>query len=61
VAPYLNAIVHIGLGEKEKALQWLEKGYKGRDSWWAFLTLDPRIDTLRMGRRLLLGQHLGLN
>ncbi len=51
VAPYLNAIVHIGLGEKEKALLWLEKGYKGRDSWWAFLTLDPRIDILRMDRQ----------
>ncbi len=51
VPPVLRAIIYVGLGEKDQALQWLEKAYAGRDSWWVFLTLDPRFDSLRLDPR----------
>jgi serine/threonine-protein kinase len=41
------AIVHTGLGDKEQALEWLEKSYTERDPWMVRLNVDPRFDTLR--------------
>ena len=36
VSPANRAAVYLGLGEKEKALDWLEKAYEDRDPifWW---------------------------
>lgn len=47
VSPYHTALIYIGLGEKDKALEWLEKSYD--DHYWmtAFLKVDPRLDPLR--------------
>jgi Tfp pilus assembly protein PilF len=47
IQPYTYAIVHIGLGEKTKALEWLEIGFQRRSDEMAFLKVDPGLDLLR--------------
>ena len=40
------ADVYTGLGEKDKAFEWLEKGFRYRSFNIAGLTLDPLLDPL---------------
>lgn len=47
------ALVHLALGEKDEALQWLEKGYDERAFQMQFLKLDPRWDSLRSDPRFV--------
>jgi tetratricopeptide (TPR) repeat protein len=47
VSPALIAIVQIGLGEKNKALDWLDKARTDRSDWMIFLNTDPLFDPLR--------------
>nr|MBA3894443.1 hypothetical protein [Gemmatimonadales bacterium] len=49
-SPYDIALTHLGLGEQEEAMGWLERGYEGRDHQMAFLKVDPRLDGLRERR-----------
>jgi len=62
VSPYVLATVYAGLGEKDKAIQFLEKAYDQRSpdiSW--HLKADLRIDGLRSDPRFLdLARRLGL-
>jgi tetratricopeptide (TPR) repeat protein len=45
--PAMIALVHLGLGEKQKALDWLEKAYQGRAVWLLFSKVEPEFDPLR--------------
>jgi TolB-like protein/DNA-binding winged helix-turn-helix (wHTH) protein/Flp pilus assembly protein TadD len=47
VPPTNIARVYAGLGNREAALQWLDKGYEARDVGMVFLTVDPKWDDLR--------------
>jgi len=47
VSPYLVATIHAGLGENERAFDWLEKGYAEHDYLMVMLRIDPRLDALR--------------
>ncbi len=47
VPPVRIAILHLGLKEKEAALEWLEKAYQERSNWLLFLNVDPLFDDLR--------------
>ncbi len=47
VAPYDMAEIHVGLGEKEQALKYLEKAYADHSVWMLFLRYDPRFDAIR--------------
>jgi len=52
VSPYMFATVYAGLGEKDKAFEYLEKAYQERSSDLPyFLRADLRIDTLRSDPR----------
>jgi len=52
VCPYEVAGVHALLGDKDQALDWLGKAYKGRSCvYW--LRQDPRLDSLRSDPRFL--------
>jgi hypothetical protein len=44
VPPYSFALVRIGLGEKEKALDYLERGITEKDVRIVFLKVDPKWD-----------------
>jgi hypothetical protein len=47
ISPYQLAIVHAGLGEKEKAVDDLERAYAERSLPAPSLRFDPRLDNLR--------------
>jgi tetratricopeptide (TPR) repeat protein len=47
VSCYSRAIIHLGLGDKEQALAWLERGYEERDWELRDLKIDPDLDPLR--------------
>ena len=41
------ASIYRGLGEKEKALDWLEKSYEDQESACWYLTVEPVYDSVR--------------
>jgi serine/threonine protein kinase/TolB-like protein/Flp pilus assembly protein TadD len=45
--PALIALIHLALGEKQAALDWLEKAYQARDVWLLFFKVEPEFDPLR--------------
>jgi TolB-like protein/DNA-binding winged helix-turn-helix (wHTH) protein/Tfp pilus assembly protein PilF len=47
VSSYEIAVIYAGLGDKDKALEWLERAYEERASFLIFLKVDPRLDSLR--------------
>jgi len=47
VAPHFLAGIHIGLGENERAMEYLEKSYEEHSHWLIYLHLDPSMDALR--------------
>ncbi len=51
VSPYDVAVIYIGLGEKDQALEWLEKAYEDYSAWLLWLNVDPRFDTLHADQR----------
>jgi tetratricopeptide (TPR) repeat protein len=52
VREYSFAVVYAELGEKDQALQWLEKGYQDRADDLTLLKVDPLLDKLRSDPRL---------
>jgi len=52
VSPYFFAGIHAGLGETERAIEYLEKGYEDRSHWLIYLHLDPGMDDLRAHPRV---------
>jgi TolB-like protein/DNA-binding winged helix-turn-helix (wHTH) protein/Tfp pilus assembly protein PilF len=53
VSPYYLAIVYVGLGEPEKALDWLEKAFADRSNGLVFLKVEPELDDLRSNPRFV--------
>jgi TolB-like protein/Tfp pilus assembly protein PilF len=51
VSPYFFAGVHIGLGEDDRAIEYLEKAYEERSHWLIYLHIDPSMDSLRYNAR----------
>jgi serine/threonine protein kinase/tetratricopeptide (TPR) repeat protein len=47
VAPHFFAGIHIGLGEDERAIAYLEKSYAEHCHWLIYLHIDPSMDRLR--------------
>lgn len=47
VASPMIAHIHLGLGEFETALDWLQKGLEERSYWMVFLKEDPVYDPIR--------------
>ncbi|HET6671622.1 MAG TPA: protein kinase, partial [Pyrinomonadaceae bacterium] len=45
------ALIHAGLGEKDQAFAWLEKGYEQRAFQMQWLKIEPRWDSLRSDPR----------
>ncbi len=44
---YELALIHLGLGSRGEALDWLERARTRRSGWMAYLEADPRLDPLR--------------
>ncbi|MGA7461813.1 MAG: protein kinase [Candidatus Korobacteraceae bacterium] len=47
IAPYFFAGIHNGLGEQERAIEYLEECYEEHSHWLIYLHLDPGMDDLR--------------
>ena len=47
VSPVPFAILHIGLGNLDTALDWAERAYAERRGWLAYLKVNPIFDPLR--------------
>jgi serine/threonine protein kinase/tetratricopeptide (TPR) repeat protein len=47
------AEVHLGLGEVDEALTWLERGFQQRNGWLIHMRDNPRYDRLRQESRFL--------
>jgi TolB-like protein/Tfp pilus assembly protein PilF len=61
VSEYAFAAVYAGLGEKDQAFQWLEKGYEDRNDLLIQLNVDPLFDNLRSDPRFAdLVRRIGL-
>jgi hypothetical protein len=41
VAPYYFAIVYLGLGDDEGAMDWLEKAFADRSNGLVFMRVEP--------------------
>jgi tetratricopeptide (TPR) repeat protein len=48
---YEIALVHAGLKENDKALDWLERAYNDRSYHMIYIKIDPRLDPLRADPR----------
>ena len=53
VSPYLTAIIYLGLGDKRRALDGLEKAYEARDWFLLSLKMNRAFDPLRSDPRFI--------
>ena len=53
VSPWCTAIIYLGLGDKQRALDGLEKSYEVRSQWLAWLKMDRIYDPLRSEPRFI--------
>jgi tetratricopeptide (TPR) repeat protein len=53
VPPINIALIYNGLGERDEALAWLERGFEQRDPRMAFLKIDPKLNDLRSDPRFI--------
>ena len=51
VAPYFLAGIHVGMGENDRAIEYLEKCYDEHSHWLIYLHIDPSMDGLRDNTR----------
>jgi eukaryotic-like serine/threonine-protein kinase len=62
VSPFGSAIIYAGLGDKEHALEWLDRAFEDRSWAMIFLKVDPRLDGLRADQRFAsLLRRMGLS
>jgi serine/threonine-protein kinase len=47
VSPVAFALLHIALGERERALDWIERAYEERRGWLVYLRVNAVFDPLR--------------
>ena len=51
VSSYHIALIYLGLGEKDRAFEWLENAYKERSDSLVYLKVDPWLDSLHSDPR----------
>jgi tetratricopeptide (TPR) repeat protein len=47
ISPVAQAGLYVTLGEVDTAFEWLEKAYRDRRGWLAYLRIEPMLDDLR--------------
>jgi TolB-like protein/DNA-binding winged helix-turn-helix (wHTH) protein/Tfp pilus assembly protein PilF len=57
VSPYYVAIVYLGLGKNDMAMDWLEKAFTDRSNGLVFLKVEPELDPLRSNPRFIALQN----
>ena len=62
VQPMWIAVIHLGLGEKDQAFDWMQKAYDDRSAWLVYLKVDPLFDGVRSDARFVdLMRRVGLS
>lgn len=62
ISPYYIAMIYAGLGDREKAFEWLDRAYDDRADYLVYLKVDPRFDPLQSDERFQqMLQKIGLN
>jgi hypothetical protein len=51
VGTYCVALVYAGLGDRDRAFEWLEKAYQVHDKGLCYIKVDPALDPLRSDPR----------
>jgi len=51
VSPYEIAMIYAGLGDRDRAFEWLQKAYEDRATLLVYFRMDPRIWGLRSDPR----------
>jgi len=51
VPAYAVAVIHAGVGDRDRALRWMDVAFEERSHWLIWLGLDPRLDPLRADPR----------
>ncbi|MCI0489097.1 MAG: tetratricopeptide repeat protein [Blastocatellia bacterium] len=52
ISPFALALIHTGMGDKDRAFASMEKAYEARDTILVNYLKDPQLDTLRSDARL---------
>jgi len=52
-SPYNLAIVHLGLGQHEQSIDWLEKAFEARNGHLLYIKEGPNFDPLRSNQRFI--------
>lgn len=61
VSPYYLAIIYMGLGDNDKALEFLQNGLSGHSESMVLLGVEPKFDRLRSTERFSeIIRHIGL-
>ena len=61
VPAYFVAMVYLGMGERDRAFEWLERAYAERSDWIAWIHVHPYFDSVRGDPRFRsLEQRVGL-
>jgi tetratricopeptide (TPR) repeat protein len=61
VTAYAVALLHVGLGQRDSAFAWLERGAAERTHWLVWLRRDPRLAPIRSDPRFeALARRVGL-
>jgi serine/threonine protein kinase/tetratricopeptide (TPR) repeat protein len=51
VQPMWLAVIHVALGEKDQAFDWMQKAFEDRSAWLVYLKVDPLFDPVRSDPR----------
>jgi tetratricopeptide (TPR) repeat protein len=51
ISPYGIALIHTGLGDKDRAFEWLDKAFQDRSSWLIYLKVEPLFASLQSDPR----------
>jgi eukaryotic-like serine/threonine-protein kinase len=52
VSPECFGLIHLAVGEPDRAFEWFEKAFEERACYMAFVSMDPRLDPIRSDPRL---------
>jgi tetratricopeptide (TPR) repeat protein len=53
LSPFQIALVYVGLGKNDEAMEWLEKAKTERDPFLIYVRIDPNFDSLRADPRFV--------
>src|SRR3954469_19493391 len=47
VSPVAQTQLYVALGQRDRAFEWMDKGFQDRRGWLAYLKIEPMLDGIR--------------